>query len=61
MASQVAADHLVIRQVDLVHNRLDTVAIATCRTGASVIGATRTALTDPAKCKPFSPGVARTR
>ena len=43
VASRIAADHLVIRQVDLVHGRLDTVAVAKCRLDVPAIGATRTA------------------
>jgi hydrogenase-4 transcriptional activator len=48
IGSHVAADHLIVRQVDLIHGGLDTVAQAACRANAAAVAAGRSDLTDAA-------------
>jgi transcriptional regulator with GAF, ATPase, and Fis domain len=46
IAPHVGADHIVVRQVDLIHGGLDTVALARCRPGAPPVVIARSNLTD---------------
>jgi hydrogenase-4 transcriptional activator len=46
IGSQIAADHLLVREVDLIHGGLDTVAQGACRPNAPVLAVTRSDLTD---------------
>jgi transcriptional regulator with GAF, ATPase, and Fis domain len=48
LASHIAADQLIVRQLDLVHGGLDTVALAPCRSDVPVITSTRSDLGDAA-------------
>ena len=48
LTSHVVADHLLVRQLDLVHSGLETVAAAACRANAPAVATTRTDLNNPA-------------
>src|SRR5690606_16089535 len=48
VGAYVDADHLMVREVDLIHGGLDTVAQAPCRPGVHPVAATRSDLTDAA-------------
>jgi hydrogenase-4 transcriptional activator len=46
IGSQIAADYVLVREVDLIHGGLDTVAQAACRPNAPVLPVTRSDLSD---------------
>ena len=46
VGSSIAADHLLVRQLDLLHGGLDTVALAPCRPDAPPLTPTRSDLSD---------------
>ena len=48
IGSHTAADHVLVRQLDLIHAGLDTVASAPCRRNAPAVAASRSDLTDAA-------------
>ena len=48
IGSHLAADHLIVREVDLIHGGLETVAQAPCRPNAPALTGTRSELTDAA-------------
>ncbi len=48
VAPQVGADHLIVRQLDLMHGGLDTIAVGACRPDAPAVAAGRTDLTGSA-------------
>jgi transcriptional regulator with GAF, ATPase, and Fis domain len=48
IGTQITADHLLIRHLDLIHAALDTVALAPCRPNVPALPATRSDLTDAA-------------
>ena len=48
ISADVAADYLIVRQLDLIHGGLDTVAQAPCRPNAPGVAATRSNLSDAA-------------
>ena len=48
IGSYCPADHVLVRQLDLVHNGLETVAVASCRPNVPGVAPTRTNLNDAA-------------
>ncbi len=48
IGAHTAADHLLVRELDLIHAGLDTVALAPCRPDAPGLAATRSKLSDQA-------------